>query len=234
MLGLGTCLALAPVSQMDGEQVRWVTIAFVIVFLVFSLALHEAAHAWVAWKCGDPTAKDLGRITLNPLPSIDPFMSIILPMMCYMLGVGIFGGAKPVPVDMRRLRHPWRDMMLVALAGPGTNFVLAIVFCAAWKFAVYQGDYRQGDLLPEVLITSMYTNLLLTVFNLLPIPPLDGSRVMAWLLPGDLRRMYTSLESFGILLVLVIVRFVPGVSELMIAGMRQLREFIDMLTFGQW
>ena len=120
-------------------------IAFVITFLVISLGFHEAAHAWVALRCGDPTARDLGRITLNPIVHIDPFMTIILPVMLYVMSSGqfIFGGAKPVPVSYHRLRKPLRDMMFVALAGPITNFLLAIVFVLAWKAAVYSG-YRDS------------------------------------------------------------------------------------------
>ena len=229
------CAAAAP--QLGSGSIEILQIAFVVVFVVISLAFHEAAHAWVAWKCGDPTAKDLGRITLNPLPSIDPFLTIILPGMLMLMGMPAFGGAKPVPVSYHRLRHPLRDMMLVALAGPATNFLLAIAFLLGLKVAFYLGDYRQGDLLFEVLQFSLYANLALTTFNLIPVPPLDGSRVMAWLLPPGLREPYQELERFGLFLVVALVtllRVVPGLNGLIVSGSRQLFDFVDLLTGGTW
>ncbi|MCC7011736.1 MAG: site-2 protease family protein [Planctomycetes bacterium] len=234
LCGASLCLALVPLPQMGRGEIEIVNIAFVVAFVILSLALHEAAHAWVAWKCGDPTAKDLGRITLNPIASIDPIWTILVPAITLYSGLGAFGGAKPVPVDMRRLRHPLRDMMLVALAGPATNFLLAIVFYLAFKVAMKFGDYHPADLLPSVVVYAMYSNLLLTVFNLLPIPPLDGSRVMAWLLPESLREPYMRLEAFGIILVFVLMRVVPGLRELIASGMDQLADLIDILTFGSW
>ncbi|MBM3989857.1 MAG: site-2 protease family protein [Planctomycetes bacterium] len=229
------CVAAAP--QLGSGSIEFLQIAFVVVFVVISLALHEAAHAWVAWKCGDPTAKDLGRITLNPLPSIDPFMTILVPGMLLAMGLPAFGGAKPVPVSYHRLRHPLRDMMLVALAGPATNFLLSIVFLLGLKVAVNHGDYREGDLLFEVLRFSLFANLALTTFNLIPVPPLDGSRVMAWLLPPGLREPYQELERFGLLLVLALVtllRMVPSFDGMIMSGSRQLFEFVDLLTGGTW
>ena len=187
-------------------------IVLVLVLLVLSLGVHEAAHAWVAWKCGDSTAKDLGRITLNPLPHIDPFMTVLLPafLLFRSNGQSFFGGAKPVPVSFHRLRHPWRDMCLVAIAGPLSNFVLAAFFWAATHFFVKTGwyngaaeyaDLRKLDLLPQVLANATQWNLLLTVFNLVPIPPLDGSRVMAYLLPPFMREHYNAIGQYGLLLV---------------------------------
>lgn len=236
------CAALlctaAPLPQsLSSGSVEVLQIAFVVVFVVLSLTLHEAAHAWVAWKCGDPTAKDLGRITLNPLPSIDLFMTILLPGILMLMGMPAFGGAKPVPVSYHRLRHPLRDMMFVALAGPATNFLLSIVFLLGLKVAYYEGAYRQGDLLFEVLQFSLYANLALTVFNLIPVPPLDGSRVMAWLLPSGLREPYQQLENYGLFLVFALVallRMVPGLNGALADGSRQLFNFVDLLTGGSW
>jgi len=234
LAGAGAVAALAPAFQLDGEDVRYAEIAFVIVFVILSLSLHEAAHAWTAWKCGDPTAKDLGRITLNPLPSIDPFMTILLPLWLVWMGLPAFGGAKPVPVSYHRLRHPARDMMLVALAGPVTNFVLAAVFLLAWKAAIYLGGYAPGSLLDHVLRYSLMANLVLAAFNMLPIPPLDGSRVMAWLLPDSMRESYRSLERFGLLILIGVWYFVPGVKSVVFSGVRQMRDFLDMATGGPW
>ena len=167
----------------------------VIVLLVICLGVHEAAHGWVALKCGDTTARDLGRITLNPIPHIDLYMTILIPTVLFLTTGFVFGGAKPVPVSFHRLRHPWRDMSFVALAGPLSNLLLALFFFVALRFFEQTGLYneaspaglRHQDFLPRVLITTVQFNAILAVFNLVPIPPLDGSRVMAWLLPESLR-----------------------------------------------
>jgi Zn-dependent protease len=213
------------------ENTNLVSVALTVVLIVLCLGAHEAAHAWVAWKCGDSTGKDLGRITLNPLPHIDPFMTIILPGVMLLTTGYAFGGAKPVPVSFHRLRHPWRDMSLVAFAGPLSNLLLALVFLAAWKFFITTGFYndaaqspmmRHEDLLPQVLYNVVMFNLLLTVFNLVPIPPLDGSRVMAWLLPPSLREPYTSMESWGLLLVFALAFLSPGFSNFLQSAMASL------------
>lgn len=188
----------------------------ILVLLVLSLGAHEAAHAWAALKCGDSTGRDLGRLTLNPIPHIDLWMTILLPSLLLLASQGqfVFGGAKPVPVQFHRLRHPWRDMSLVALAGPFTNLFLALVFLVAREFfrrtGWYNGaeasyDLRGGDLLLVVLKESARFNVLLFVFNLVPIPPLDGSRVMAWLLPSNLRESYVAIERWGMMIVLALL-----------------------------
>jgi Zn-dependent protease len=194
-----------------------------LLLLVISLGIHEAAHGWVALQCGDTTARDLGRITLNPIPHIDPFMTIILPGLLFYFSGGrmMFGGAKPVPVNFHRLRHPWRDMSLVAIAGPLSNLLLAVIFLFGWKFFVSTGFYngaaeipidRPQDLLPRVLFGASVTNAFLAVFNLVPLPPLDGSRVMAWLLPEGLRPAYVALERYGLLIVFGLL-YVPAFSR---------------------
>ena len=211
-----------------------VGIALVIAFLVITLGLHEAAHGWVALQCGDPTARDLGRISLNPLVHIDPFMTVLLPAILFYFAGFIFGGAKPVPVAYHRLRNPLRDMMLVALAGPLTNFLAAIFFLAAYKAAVEIGPYGPEQVLPRVLFASMYVNVLLAVFNLIPVPPLDGSRVMRWLLPQSLREPYDVLERFGILIVVLLFYAVPGFSVFLGSGLNAAYRAIDFLTGGSW
>jgi Zn-dependent protease len=189
--------------------------ALVVALVVISLGAHEAAHGWAALKCGDTTARDLGRITLNPLPHIDIFMTIVLPAICLLTSGFLIGGAKPVPVSYYNLRSPLRDMALVALAGPLSNFLLAALFLLANKLLVFElGIWDPAALGPRIVLSAMYFNLFLAAFNLLPIPPLDGSRVMAWLLPRGLREPYQSLERFGLIIVLVFVLWIPGASAL--------------------
>lgn len=211
-------------------------IALVLALLVLSLGIHEAAHGWVALKCGDTTARDMGRITLNPVPHIDPFMTIFLPLMLLFASGGkfIFGGARPVPVNFYNLRNPLRDMALVAIAGPASNFLLAVFFHLSRKLMVVEfgiwAPKTVGDL---VLERAVWVNLALAAFNLLPIPPLDGSRIMTWLLPSGLRESYAVLERWGIYLVVILIYFVPGVMGLVMTTMSiMMRGVHAMVTLG--
>lgn len=193
---------------------------FSILLLILSLGVHEAAHAWSAYKLGDSTAKDEGRMTLNPIVHIDLVWTILLPALCYFAGAPLFGGAKPVPVNFNRLRNPWADMAIVAFAGPLSNFLLAVLFFVAWKFFVITGYYngaaeaavlRVDDLLPAVLSGAILTNVILFVFNLIPIPPLDGSRIFVNLLPPALRENYLSLSFIGLFAIYALLNYVPSV-----------------------
>ena len=177
------------------------------------MSLHEAAHAWVANKCGDSTAKDLGRCTLNPIPHIDLFGSIILPALMVLMNTGfLFGYAKPVPVNPAYFRNPRKDMLWVALAGPAVNFVLAIISAlmvkVVWFIAatIPYSAMAEAILVPlnEVLLASVWINLVLCIFNFLPIPPLDGSRILAGLLPPHLARQYASVERYGFVIIIVL------------------------------
>jgi Zn-dependent protease len=226
-----TPLALRP--ELDGiGQILF------LLLLVLSVTIHEVAHGWVALQFGDTTARDLGRLTLNPLPHIDLFMTILLPAMLLISGTGfLFGGAKPVPVAFHRLRHPWRDMMLVSLAGPGSNFLLAVFFYFLLGVLLMQGVYEPSQRLPLVLHSALQLNLLLAIFNLVPIPPLDGSRVMAWLLPEGIRPSYLAIERFGLLILIGLIFFGPrlGLPDLSLwvnQGVRWLEDVIAV--FASW
>jgi len=171
------------------------TIAVAVAIFLLTVTLHEVSHGVVAYYLGDPTAKLQGRLTLNPLKHIDPFWTVILPGLLFFSTGGRFaiGMAKPVPVDFSRLRNPKRDMILVALAGPAANIVLACILCIFWRFT---------DQI--FLLYAIYFNLGLAVFNMIPIPPLDGSRVMAGLLPGKWATYYLKIERYGFMIVLVL------------------------------
>lgn len=204
----------------------------ILVFLILSLSVHEAAHAWVASLCGDTTAKDMGRMTLNPIPHIDPVMTILLPAMMMMTSPFIFGGAKPVPVLFSRLRRPWRDMMFVALAGPASNVLLAIVFSVILKAMRDFQVWNRDDLGTIVLVYSVQLNIILAIFNMIPVPPLDGSRVMAWILPESMRPGYVALERFGLMLVVLLL--FTGVFQVVYENTAPpLHQFVDyVVTLG--
>lgn len=190
-----------------------------IASLVIALSLHEWAHALVATWRGDTTAKDLGRLTINPVKHVHPVMTLALPAFLWFVlpriaGTPpmIFGGAKPVPVVDANLKKPARDMMLVAIAGPLTNLVLAVVGLVALQAIDSRGELDQDDLVVRMLVQFVYFNVLLTVFNLVPIPPLDGSRVASYLLP-PLRPLFRALQFWGLFLVFAFVFLVPGAQE---------------------
>jgi Zn-dependent protease len=176
---------------------------------VFCIVVHEVAHAVVALWCGDSTARDLGRITLNPIPHIDPFMSILLPGLLLISGLPPFGGAKPVPVNMLNLRHPFRDMMYVALAGPISNILLAILFALAMNVLPWVVESRPlfAENLARFLVSTIVLNLVLAIFNMVPIPPLDGSRVLAYLLPREQGAWIYDYraQTFGMFFIMVLV-----------------------------
>jgi Zn-dependent protease len=173
-------------------------IVITLAILLFSAIVHEVAHGLMAEKLGDSTARDEGRITLNPIPHIDPFGSIALPALLLAVGSPIvFGAAKPVPVNFANLRHPKAGMALVSLAGPLANFLLAVLFVVPIKLGL------ANEIAVPILLQAILINLVLGTFNLIPIPPLDGSKILASL--GSDQWMYRilSLEQYGFLLVLV-------------------------------
>ena len=165
-----------------------------LVVLIFSAILHEVMHGFVANKLGDPTARILGRLTLNPIPHLDPIMSILVPALLIFSGSPIiFGAAKPVPIDPRNFKDPKKDMALAALAGPLTNLSLAIIAAFLIRFV-----FQDAPLISPILYMIVLYNLILTIVNLIPIPPLDGSKVLVAFLPNELARAYLSIERFGI------------------------------------
>ncbi len=177
-------------------------IVIVLGTIFISMTLHEVMHGLMALKLGDTTAKDQGRLTLNPLHHIDPFLTIILPIMLAVLGGPIFGGAKPVPFNPARVKWDEWGAALVALAGPLTNFVLAFVLYGIW---VIIGSPAEFTLVGNILLTAVLVNLGFFVFNMLPIPPLDGSRVLYAFAPEFVRRGMEVFEQFGIVIVFAVV-----------------------------
>lgn len=186
---------------------------FAIVILVFSAVIHEFAHGWMADHLGDPTAKYMGRLTLNPIPHIDPMGSIIFPMMTVLLGsmlLGspiIFAWAKPVPYNPYNLRDKKNGEMLVALSGPISNLIVAAIFGIIIRVMMMQGVYTFMIILFGLIV---FINILLAIFNLLPIPPLDGSKIFFHFLPYSMHSVREILERHGMLILLIFIFFLDG------------------------
>lgn len=188
--------------------------AFIIILV--SMVFHEFAHGLVAYWLGDTTAKEEGRLTINPMKHLDPFLSVLLPLMLALSGGPIFGGAKPVPVDSRNLKYGAWGMALVAIAGPLTNFLIAfIAFLIGWYTGAFAGD---AGFWSEVLVDVVLINLGFGVFNLIPIPPLDGSRVLYAIAPDGVREVMSGMERWGILIVMIIVIALPSVVSTVMGG----------------
>jgi Zn-dependent protease len=192
----------------DVEKVIYSGSTWVIPILI-AITFHEAAHAYAAWRLGDDTALRAGRVTFNPLKHVDAFGTIVVPALLLVAGSPfLFGWAKPVPVAFNRLTRPRRDMALVAVAGPLTNVMLAFA-SAMLLHLVWLAPEPTSRWLAQTLYQSLVLNLVLAIFNLLPIPPLDGSRILLSVMPGVLARPYAKLERFGLLILLGLVFVVP-------------------------
>ena len=197
-----------------------------VVLVMFSAIVHEVAHGWVAYRLGDPTAKEAGRLTLDPRAHLDGFGSVLLPLIMAFLGGPVFAFARPVPYNPYRLRHPRRDELLVALAGPASNVLQALLGTALlgafWGLApsIYASGVISLDVVSALLnlfSTYVYVNLVLCFFNLIPFPPLDGSKIVLYFLKGEARRKFYELSQyamFGLILVLYVLPSLLGFDPL--------------------
>jgi len=178
------------------------TLLVSLLIFFFAVIIHEYAHGWVAWKLGDSTARFMGRLTLNPIAHIDPIGTIFLPLILLMTHSPIlFGWAKPVPVDFLNLNNPKKDMIWVSLAGPAANIIFAITLSLILKIPLLAANY----FVVTVATTAIMANLVLAVFNLLPIPPLDGSRIVMGLLPYHLGVEYAKVEPYGFIIIFALL-----------------------------
>lgn len=216
-----------------------------IIPLIIAIVFHEVAHGWVANFFGDPTAKNRGRLSFNPIGHVDPIGTLALPAILAVIGAPIFGWAKPVPVIKSRLRNPRLHMMIVAVAGPGMNFILALfgAIMLAVLFSIF-GDIPAESPIPRFLADNAFNfiliNIFLGVFNLIPLPPFDGSHITEGLLPASIAKYYRKLApySFPILIILLVVlpMLMPGsspVAELIVPPVRYLTElYLNLVGLG--
>ena len=186
------------------ESIRY--LIFVFIVTLFSMILHELAHGLVALWQGDQTAKLSGRLSLNPLRHIDPIMTIAVPLVLALMGGPIFGGAKPVPINVRNLKHREWSFAMVAAAGPLTNFLLALIF---FLFGHFSGALYGNGVLGDLCYVGVMTNLGFAVFNILPIPPLDGSRILYVFAPGAVQTLMKKMERYGTMFVFLFI-FICG------------------------
>jgi Zn-dependent protease len=181
------------------------TLSIWVIPLLFAITLHEVAHGWTAWLLGDSTAAELGRLSLNPIKHIDPIGTVLVPIIMLLVLGFAFGWAKPVPVDMHRLRDPKKDMALVALAGPMANLLMALIWASIAKFSMMLT--AEVNWMTAVGLVGIFINLILMILNLLPLPPLDGGRILAGVLPDRMAYLLGRIEPFGLLVILFLFAF---------------------------
>ena len=190
-------------------------IATWLIPLIIAIVFHEVSHGLVAKRLGDPTAAERGRLTFNPIRHVDPFGTVILPLILALSHAPIFGWAKPVPVNYRRLRHPRRDMVLVALAGPGMNLLLALIGTAILAVTLFASDGAKSGVAAFVLANALnfvLINIFLAVFNLLPVPPFDGGHVIEGLLPPAAARSFRSIGRYSLWVLVALLLVLPAIS----------------------
>jgi len=177
--------------------------------VIFAITAHEVAHGWVALKLGDRTAQMMGRLTLNPIKHIDPVGTILVPGLLLLMGGFMFGWARPVPITYQNLRHPKADMAWVALAGPMANLVMAVIWALIAKlgFALYQSAITIGEPMLYMGVAGVLINTMLMLLNLLPLPPLDGGRILVSLLPGPLAWQVGRIEPYGFFILIALIYF---------------------------
>jgi Zn-dependent protease len=202
---------------------------FIIAFLVESIVLHEISHGYVALRFGDHTAERQGRITFNPIPHIDPLWTIAIPIVAYFLSSGTFiiGGAKPVPVDPRNYRRPVMGDICVSVAGVAVNFLIAVILILMLNVVLLVSGNISGSMAVYVLLHAALLNIVLAMFNLIPIPPLDGSHLFKYLLPLNLRRSYEMLGRTGAgFIILILVINIPGLWNIFSKAFLAVRDFM--------
>jgi len=202
---------------------------FIIALLVESIVLHEIAHGYVALLFGDRTAERQGRITFNPIPHIDPLWTIAIPLIAYFLSSGTFiiGGAKPVPVDPRNYRRPVMGDICVSVAGVAVNFLIAVIMILTLNLVHLVSGSLTGSVTVYVLLHAALLNIVLAMFNLIPIPPLDGSHLFKYLLPRELRGSYEMLGRSGAgFIILILVINIPGLWNIFSTALLGVRDFM--------
>lgn len=192
--------------------------------IILGITVHESAHAASAFVLGDHTARSRGRVSLNPLAHIDPFGTVILPLIMIALGGPVFAFAKPVPVYLGNLKHPKRDEVLVALAGPASNIVLAVIAAALVSTlnpAIMHGmlDYETATAILNVLVTVLSVNLSLAFFNLIPLPPLDGSSILVPFLKGEALRTYYQIQQYAMPILIIVLYLLPQLTGIDLIGL---------------